>query len=476
MSVHLLDDVLRDLPEESKLLSNLTVELLALSDRPVFDELLATRHYLKNPTAVGQVLRYVVKYGEQWVALLVFNSPAFHLKPREEWLQWNPRQLEERRHLLAQNSRFLILASPGKWPNLASRILKLVCARLAQDWQKEFGHPVLVVETFVDPNRFRGTCYKAAGWQPLGPTQGHQRNWQDFYTDTKHPKELWVRPLSPGALEELQARNLSATLLEHQRPLPPACPLATEKLDSLWECFVRMQDPRKRRGQRHKLASVFTLIALAVVAGCKGPHAIAEFAEGLNHGQRRLLRCRPRPGHPRQFDVPCERTFRRLLKKVDPETLKERLVQWMEQEDPAPVEVLHLDGKVLKNADPAPAQPKFIDSPVSEIAPELQKPKADKALTLVNFITPNQRLVDQVAVPQNTNEEAAVALHLPEMSLVGVCLTADAAHLTKANCRQITQDSQGDYLFTLKANQPHALAKAQQAFTGVFPPSGSLAG
>ena len=101
---------------------------------------------------------------------------------------------------------------------------------------------------------------------------------------------------------------------------------------------------------------------------------------------------------------------------------------------------------------------------------------ADKALTLVNFITPKQRLVDQIAVPQNTNEEAAVALHLPEMSLTGVCLTADAAHLTKANCRQITQESQADYLFTLKANQPHALAKAQQAFTGDFPPSGSLAG
>ncbi len=476
MSVHLLNEVLLDLPEESKLLSNLTVELLAPSDRPVFDELLATRHYLKNPTAVGQVIRYVVKYGEHWVALLVFSSPAFHLKPREEWLQWNPRQLEERRHLLAQNSRFLILAAPGKWPNLASRILKLVCARLAQDWHKEFGHPVLAVETFVDPNRFRGTCYKAAGWQPLGPTQGHQRNWQDFYTDTKHPKELWVRPLSPEALEQLQAEHLPPTLAEHQRPLPPACPVATEELGSLWECFVRgMQDPRKRRGKRHQLASVLIIVALAVAAGCKGPHAIAEFAEGLNHGQRRLLRCRARPGHPRQFDVPCERTFRRLLKKVDPQALKEQLVQWMKQEDPTAVEVLHLDGKVLKNADPAPAQSKLTDSPVSEIALELQKPRADKALTLVNFITPKQRLVDQIAVPQNTNEEAAVALHLPEMSLVGVCLTADAAHLTKANCRQLTQDSQADYLFTLKANQPHALAKAQQAFTGDFPPSGSLA-
>ena len=95
---------------------------------------------------------------------------------------------------------------------------------------------------------------------------------------------------------------------------------------------------------------------------------------------------------------------------------------------------------------------------------------------LVNFQTTDQRLIDQIAVPQDTNEEAAVAAHWPKMDLKGVCVSADAAHTTKANCRQITQDRQGDYLFTLKANQPHALAKAQQAFTGDFPPSGSLVG
>ena len=92
-----------------------------------------------------------------------------------------------------------MLAAPGQWPNLASRVLKLVCERLPQDWQEHFGYPVQVVETFVDPQRFRGTCYKAAGWQQLGPTQGYERDWQDFYTDTQHPKQLWVRPLGERA-------------------------------------------------------------------------------------------------------------------------------------------------------------------------------------------------------------------------------------------------------------------------------------
>ena len=83
-----------------------------------------------------------------------------------------------------------MLAAPGRWPNLASRVLKLTCDRLAEDWQQHFGHPVLAVETFVDPQQFRGTSYKAAGWERLGATQGSQRDWQDFYTDTQHPKEI----------------------------------------------------------------------------------------------------------------------------------------------------------------------------------------------------------------------------------------------------------------------------------------------
>src|ERR1035441_2906072 len=104
-----------------------------------------------------------------------------------------------------------------------------------------------------------------------------------------------------------------------------------------------MTDPRKRRGVRHKLAGFLTLIALAVAVGCKGPHAIAEFAHSLNHAQRRRLRCRPRPGRPREYDVPSERTFRRLLKKVDSEQLKDVLVSWMAGQDPAPLQVVHVD-------------------------------------------------------------------------------------------------------------------------------------
>ena len=169
MSVHLFDGSIAGSPAEPLLLEAVTVHLLEDSERERFDEELVTEHYLKNAKVVGRVLRYVTQYRGQWVALLVFNSSAFHIKLRDQWLHWPARQVKERRHLIAQNSRFLVLGAPGQWPNLASRVLKLVCDRLPADWQEHFGYPVLVAETFVDPQRFRGTCYKVAGWQQLGP-------------------------------------------------------------------------------------------------------------------------------------------------------------------------------------------------------------------------------------------------------------------------------------------------------------------
>jgi hypothetical protein len=170
-----------------------------------------------------------------------------------------------------------------------------------------------------------------------------------------------------------------------------------------------------------------------------------------------------------------------LLKKVDCEQLKEVLTSWMQSEDPAALQVVHADGKVLKNAQPAPArspaqQAEAASAEPCEVPAELQKPKADKALMLVNFQTTDQRLVDQVAVPRDTNEEATLAAHLPEMDLAGVCLTADAAHTTKANCRQLTQGNGADFFLFLKANQPLALAKAEQLLPGALPPSGHHGG
>lgn len=482
MAICYADHQLEELPVEARLLDEVIVRLVeGEAERRRHDALIEREHYLRNAKAIGRVLRYVAEYRGEWVAVLTFCSAALHLKPRDRFLNWPARQVKERRHLLAQNSRFLVLPTTGRWPNLASRVLKLACARLAQDWQHAFGHPVLMVETFVDPQRFRGTCYRAANWQALGRTQGFARRGQDYYLDTQHPKELWVLPLGRGALPRLRAPVLAEALRAGgPPPPPPPVPVPTAQLSSL-ASFIRrrVRDARDPHGIRHSIGSVIATAALAIAAGCQGPHAIAEFAPSLNHGQRRRLGCRPTPGARRQFDVPCERTFSRLLEQIDSDQLRQAFADWMATLHPTPVNVLHFDGKVVRNADPAP--PRLAQEPaLAEAAAALdtpadqQKPKAEKALTLVNFQTPDQRLIDQIAVPQDTNEEAAVAAHLPKMDLTGVLVIADAAHTTKANCRHLTQEQGADYLFFLKGNQPHAHAKAQQLLAGDFPPSSSI--
>lgn len=481
MSIHYADQEGADWPAEQRLLEGVVVRLVSdAAEQQRQDALLEQQHYLGGAQPIGRVLRYVAEYRGQWVAVLTFCSAALHLKPRDRFLHWSARQVLERRHLIAQNSRFLVLASTGRWPNLASRVLKLVCARLSGDWREHFGHPVLLVETFVDPQRFRGTCYRAANWQPLGQTQGYARCGQDFYQDKQHPKELWVHPLGALALEQLRAPTLAEGLQDGGRPLPPAVPVKTQQMESLSR-FVRQHvtEFRDPHGVRHSLGSMIATATLAVAAGCQGPHAMEQFAQSLNHGQRRRLGCRPRPGYPRQFDVPCERTFRRMLKQIEPEELRRAYTDWMASLDPEPVKVLHLDGKVVRNAEPAPArlaeQPALAKAAALLDTPaEQQKPKAEKALTLVNFQTPQQRLVDQIAVPRDTNEEAAVAAHLPTMDLASVLVIGDAAHTVKANCQQLTQQQGADYLFFLKGNQPSAHTKAQQLLAGRFPPSGSL--
>jgi hypothetical protein len=483
MSICHVDQMVAGLPAEERLLEAVVVRLVTTAaERQRHNELLEQHHYLHNAHAVGPVLRYVAEYQGEWVAVLTFCASALHLKHRDKLLQWTPRQVRERRHLIAQNSRFLVLPTTGRWPNLASRVLKLVCQVLARDWQAEYGHPVLLVETFVDPNRFRGTCYQAAGWRALGRTKGCARRGQDYYEDNQHPKELWVRPLGPKALARLSAPELPPELTGGRPSPPPAVPVPTAQLASLRECVRQaIPDPRQPRGVRHSIVSVLSLATLAVAAGCQGPHAIAEFAHSLHHGQRRQLHCRPRPGHPRQYDVPCERTFERVLKIIPSEQLKAAYERWMAGQDATPVTVLHMDGKVLRNAAPAPprlpVEPALAQAAQTVDTPsELQKPKAEKALTLVNFQTPQQRLIDQIAVPQDTNEEAAIAAHLAKLDLLGVLLIGDAAQTVKANSRKILYEYGGEGLFLLKGNQPLALAKAQQLLPGTLPPTGPVAG
>jgi len=154
-------------------------ELLPISIRQVrrspweklFNSLVAEHHYLGYSQPVGEHLKYMAFSGDRPIACLAFCSAAWHLGPRDDFIGWTPALRHKNRHLLAYNTRFLIMP----WvrvPHLASHLLARCLRRLPSDWETIYHHPVHWVETFVDTERFKGTCYQAANWIFLGKTTG----------------------------------------------------------------------------------------------------------------------------------------------------------------------------------------------------------------------------------------------------------------------------------------------------------------
>jgi hypothetical protein len=176
------------------------VRLLRPTELRRWNRLMAQHHYLGNAHLVGETLRYVAEHQGRWLALLGWSSAAYHLRLRERHLGWSTAQRRSRLPLLACNARFLILPGLAQ-PNLASQVLGACTRRLSADWQAVHGHGVLFAETFVDPQRFQGTCYRAAGWLRLGASKGFARRTSDYYLPHDQPKELFVKALHPRALE-----------------------------------------------------------------------------------------------------------------------------------------------------------------------------------------------------------------------------------------------------------------------------------
>ena len=131
-----------------------TVELVqSLEEERRWNKLIRKHHYLKEHRLVGESLRYVIKQNGEWIGLLGWSSAAFHLRPRDAWIGWTDAQRQAARHLVACNARFALLTPKGDSPNLASHALSLNLQRLSADWQARYGHPLALVETYVDPKR-----------------------------------------------------------------------------------------------------------------------------------------------------------------------------------------------------------------------------------------------------------------------------------------------------------------------------------
>lgn len=451
------------------MLNGVEVTLLGDDDaqRARFDTAIETHHYLKSSRLVGEQLRYVAHVGGQWVALLSWSAAAYHLEPREEWIGWSAEQRRRRLALVANNSRFLIL--PGiDCPNLATRVLALNTARLSADWRHAYGHPILAVESFVDGQLFRGTCYKAQGWTQLGPTRGYGRHAEDYYAAHGRPKQLWVRTLQADACATLRAPVLPPPLQAVEEKVLPRPAVKLPAVHALVELCRQVPDWRGTKGRDYPLPGLLAMIVLAMLCGVvRGQRDLAAFASGLTQAQLRALLCRK--GRDGRYQHPKETTFFRILSGVEEALFAQVLHQWIETClgpcDQVPDTLLAIDGKALRGSTPH--------------CPDEQKAQLVGAVSL-----PSGRSLGSVLVEEKTNEIPAARALLDQLGpLDGKLVMLDALHANQATLRAITQDHGADYLVPVKDNHAalhHAAAASlpgrpaplpRVATAGVFPPS-----
>lgn len=435
---------------EPALLAGVAVRLLRPEERERFDELMGQQHYLGHARVVGEQLRYVAEYQGQWVALMTWSAAAYRLKFREEWIGWTPPQKKRRLCLLANQNRFLILAG---WhaPNLASRLLKLNLQRLSQDWVECYGHPILVVESFVDSQQFQGTCYKASGWTLLGQTQGYRRNRQDFYQAHARPKQLWVRELRPGARTVLRGRNAPAALRGVASNQPPECTQSPEELRRMGRLFEGLGDWRKRKPDFPLRSLVAVTVCAMLGKVCLGQRDLAAFAADLTVDQMAALGFpRDRSARHRRYRPPGESSFFRMLSQLQPRQLERALLDWQDQ--------------VLGKRDPVGDQ-------VAVDGKELLNSQGQKIASA--YSVRDGRWLGSEAVAEGSNEIPAVQELLRRTDLEGSLVTADALHTQTETARIIVQERGADYLFTVKGNQKGVAQNVQQLYQGLshaFPP------
>jgi hypothetical protein len=406
------------------------VQILLLStskEKTRARRLLAKHHYLGDVRAVGEQLFYAITDGrEDWLGVLVFCAASRRLRARDGWIGWSEEQRRRRLPLVVNNCRFLLL--PHKtFPNLGSRSLRLTLDRLSADWQARYGHPVVLVETFVDPEQFCGTVYTANGWQELGQTDGFGRVRRDFYVQHNKPKRLFARELCRKARRSLQAEKLKPALACVEAKTRPRSMHSPAQIRSLVEYLKGLPDYRARIGI-YPLWSLVAITLLAHLCGApRGQKDLAKFAKGLSQAQRRALGVRQQPeGYP----APSQPTFCRLMEHIDPDELEKIFLQMQRQiRGPAPPqELVVLDGKEPRHGG------------------------GHSVLTAVTI--PSQHYLGSAMVDQKTNEIPVARELFKKLDLEGRKVSLDALHTQDQTGAQLVLEHGADYLLTVKDNQP----------------------
>jgi hypothetical protein len=402
---------------------------------------LAAHHYLPLVQVAGDRGWQVAECEGRWVAVLLWCAAAKRLKAREEWIGWDPRTRAERLKLVVQQARFCLLHAQ---PNLASRVLGEAVRHLPDWWQQRHGYTPLLAETFVDPQRFEGTCYRAAGWSEAGATTGHRRAGRDYYQPGAGLKSVWLRPLRPDAAVLL--RGPLAALPPQCRAAQPVAamgvlPVTLAQAESLCAAFARVPDPRARN-RHHRLATVLTLTALAILMGRQRPADFVRLAQQLNARQRQALGYHRPPGKKRGL-APGRDVFYTLLGRVDSAALAAVLNDWLQAQHGQLPAALALDGKAVAD-------------------------RLAQVVSLVAQETGATVAVAPVLSGEKAHEVPAARALLAATDLTDTLVSLDAGHANHETARTLVAAG-GEYLIQLKGNAPAVRAAAAHAVRGLAP-------
>jgi hypothetical protein len=332
----------------------------------------------------------------------------------------------------------------GEAPNLASQVLGAAIRALPDQWQKTFAYTPLLAETFTDIESFHGTCYKAAGWIPVGISRGYSRHHVGFFTANGEPKKIWLKELRPQAI----------TLLCGEK-LPPECdagahsnaqgvmPLKVKQIDSLIDALRRVPDPRKRN-RSFKLYSVLSIVVMAQLSGKIQLSEIHRFGQRLSQKQRRAIGL-PLKNGSKLRRIPSYSVYWKVLNMLCPDLLARVLNTWLSQENGPLPGRLAFDGKMVRDTAGVLS---LVDAETGVVRAMI--PMRHKEEGKDGELTRAQELIEQ----------------LPDLN--GQLLSGDALHAQKKSAKILVEKG-GDYLLQLKDNQPTLRAFAEKKVQGVSP-------
>lgn len=419
-----------------------------------FDALLDEYHWLGRGL-IGETMRHVALIDDQWVGLIGYGSAALTCSARDRWVGWSPENRYRRLRFVANNQRFCILPA-GRYPNVASAVLSASLRRLAADWQASWGHPVVAVETFTDPARHVGTCYRATNFAMLGQTSGWRRHRESFIFHGR-PKHVWVRPLRKNATSMLAATFDHPVFAGNPRR---GTAINHNVLDfdsdvGLLSRLGTLPEHRMARGIRHGTASIIAVAVVAVLSGAKSFVAVGELAADLPQEVLARLGCKFHPIR-RCYIAPSEPTIRRHLQAIDADALDRVVGSWLADEAgkghvPGELVGIAVDGKALRGSRTGDERATFL---------------------FAGMLHESGTVIAQTQVDSKTNEIKAMRpLFADRESLAGTVVTADAMHTQRDHAAFIVEELGGDYLVGVKSNQPRLEQALETLDGGSFPPS-----